>query len=297
MAWVRLDDQMHAHPKINRAFADAPASLGLHTLAMTYSAAYNLDGFVDDVFVASKLTGRKTREKAVQALVNAGLWHRDDDRGGYEIHDWAAYNGDADAREAARRAKVEAGRKGAAARWQKDGTCHTSANGTPNGTANGKPVADDGSRTGTRAFPSPSPNPLPPDGGKDTARAPVRFRGKTIPQTTLVAAQAILADLNRQADTNYRPFNDQGAPSESLSRILGAILADQRITVTVGCRMTTLALAGDRYWEPKGRFHTGHVFGPGVREPFVDQAINTTPAMSPADEAKAFVAAMNRNAA
>jgi len=108
MSWTKLDDQFHAHPKIARAWAACDASLGLHTLAMSYSGCFNTRGHIDAVFVAGKIPSAARRNKAVAALVDAGLWDVDGD--GWKIHDWDVYNGDADARSAS-------ARKAANARW------------------------------------------------------------------------------------------------------------------------------------------------------------------------------------
>lgn len=150
MAWAKVDDQLHGHHKIKRVWKCRPA-LGLHLMAMSYSACYDLDGLVPEEFVEEKLPSKRERDTALSALVDAGLWEVGPD--GWIIHDWAEYNGDARTREAARAAKREAGRKGAAARWQNDdssdGKCHESAN--------DKPLAENGSRAAGVRDPSPSP--------------------------------------------------------------------------------------------------------------------------------------------
>lgn len=151
MAWAKLDDQLHGHRKIKRAWKCRPA-LGLHMMALSYSACYDLDGLVPEEFVEEKLPAKRERDAAVAALVEAGLWEIVDD--GWLVHDWDEYNGDAKTREAARAAKSEAGKKGAAARWKpmaNDGTCHESAI--------SETVAEDGSRGTGVQDPSPSPSP------------------------------------------------------------------------------------------------------------------------------------------
>jgi hypothetical protein len=145
--------------------------------------------------------------------------------------------------------------------------------------------------------PAPSPTPLLTQGARDEPLAPeqadrtYRFNGKPIPQPVLLAAQAVLADLNRQAGHAYRPFTDQGALSDNLSRIVGAMLEDKRITVEIGQRMIRLALAGDPYWQP-GPFHAGHAFGRRTRESLLAAALANGATAS--HDAAAYVAAMNR---
>lgn len=114
MTWVKLDDQFHAHPKAARAFATCDASLGLHMLAMSYAGCFGTEGHIDVVFVKTKVPSAAKRAKSVSALVESGLW--DVTENGWKIHDWEIYNGDAESREAARKAKVEAGRKGGLAK-------------------------------------------------------------------------------------------------------------------------------------------------------------------------------------
>lgn len=156
----------------------------------------------------------------------------------------------------------------------------------------GKPVANTPS-------PTPTPAPTPPltrgASSEPLASPPAKtytFGGKAIASTTLIAAQAILADFNRQAGTRYRPFTDDDKLTQELSRIVGAMLADHQITIEVAARMTRAALtSGDRYWEPK-KPHPGHVFGEKVRGPHLEQALGN-PAQSAADTAKAYAAALN----
>lgn len=107
----------------------------------------------------------------------------------------------------------------------------------------------------------------------------VRFRGRQVSATTTALAVAVVERFNELAGTTYRPFGDDDRPSENLKRVLGAVLADRRITADVAEQMIRGALAGRRFWEP-ARPHLGHVFGPGVLEPNVENALRV--ATSPA---------------
>jgi hypothetical protein len=144
VSWTRLDDQLHGHRKILRAWKCRPA-LGLHFMAMSYAASHEPQGFVPCEWVEEKLPNSKERERTIAALTDvspgftAGLWEPVE--GGWNIHDWDEYNGDARTREEVRAAKSAAGKKGAAARWgnrqtddRPDDTamaaCHSAANGT-----------------------------------------------------------------------------------------------------------------------------------------------------------------------
>lgn len=130
MTWVKLDDQLHAHPKIKRAWKCRTA-LGLHLMALSYSGCFNTQGFVPADFVEEKLPAKKERERATGVLVESALWEPVER--GWQIHDWDVYNGKDEA-------KSEAGKKGAAARWG-NGTSHSSSYGGANGKRNSKEIA------------------------------------------------------------------------------------------------------------------------------------------------------------
>lgn len=90
MAWFKVDDGFHSHPK---AVASTDAAVGLWTLSGSYSSDYNLLGFVPDSRVNTA-----SRRKSAAILVAVGLWHRAEvdcdcrvtDRrdGGWYFHDW-----------------------------------------------------------------------------------------------------------------------------------------------------------------------------------------------------------------
>lgn len=123
MSWAKIDDQLHGHRKILRAWKHRPA-LGLHFMALSYGASHDPRGFVPAEWVEEKLPNARERERTIAVLTDvppgftAGLWEPVD--GGWNIHDWDEYNGDARTREEIRAAKSEAGKKGAAEKWRKD---------------------------------------------------------------------------------------------------------------------------------------------------------------------------------
>jgi hypothetical protein len=82
MSWTKLDDGLYDHPKVLAAGNEAT---GLFCRALSYCGKQLTDGFVP-ASVASFLG----REKAVEALVDAGLWERVD--GGFNVHDYLDYN-------------------------------------------------------------------------------------------------------------------------------------------------------------------------------------------------------------
>jgi hypothetical protein len=85
MPWAKVDDKLHAHPKVARAGLEA---LGLHLLAMSYCAAYETEGHVDAHFAEGK-AAKRTRA-LVARLVESGLWEPNGN--GWTIHDWLLYN-------------------------------------------------------------------------------------------------------------------------------------------------------------------------------------------------------------
>jgi hypothetical protein len=82
MAWFRLDDKFHAHPKVMRA---GNAAVGLWVRCGTYSAGYGGDGCVPAEIIAKYGDRRE-----VAALVAARLWVPCDD--GMLIPDFLQYN-------------------------------------------------------------------------------------------------------------------------------------------------------------------------------------------------------------
>ena len=85
MAWARLDDKFHSHPKVRRA---GLAAIGLHVRAISYSAAHLLDGHIDVEWVRE--AGGAQHKKLVTALVDAGLWSQNGH--GWVINGYLDYN-------------------------------------------------------------------------------------------------------------------------------------------------------------------------------------------------------------
>lgn len=106
MPWFKVDDSLHAHAKVSKVAAEAPAALGLWLLAGSWCSAYLTDGFVPD----HKLPGLfPDAAELAPTLVAAGLWRRK--RGGYQFHDWLDYNPTSEAIKADRDAARERMRK------------------------------------------------------------------------------------------------------------------------------------------------------------------------------------------
>ncbi|MBB5748559.1 hypothetical protein [Micrococcus sp. TA1] len=82
MPWFRVDDNFYDHPKVDDLSLEA---VGLWTLCGTYCAKQLTDGFVP-ARRAMKMGGT---ESAIAELIKSGLWL--DVEGGYQFHDWDAY--------------------------------------------------------------------------------------------------------------------------------------------------------------------------------------------------------------
>lgn len=120
MGWARLDDGFYDHPKVVGLSLDA---IGLYALALTWAhrhmGAAGAVGFVP-VAQVTRLAGSRAKRTAA-ALVESGLWEVS--AGGWLIHDFEDYlpaGRHPQTASEVSKARSEAGRKGAAKRWQSD---------------------------------------------------------------------------------------------------------------------------------------------------------------------------------
>lgn len=146
MPWARLDDGFHDHPKVDGL---SLAAVGLYTLCLTWAHRHRRTALIQGhVTVArvKKVAGRQADTLAAE-LVASGLWEVEPNSG-WIIHDFADYlpkERDPDERR-------EAGKKGAASRWQ--------GHGKPDGKLPTGSMASDSSRASAPAYPSrPVPSP------------------------------------------------------------------------------------------------------------------------------------------
>lgn len=169
MGWVRVDDSFYDHPKFAKA---GPLGIAQWLAALAWSNRNLQNGKVpksvsrrllDWEGVAWKMWGNDLfgagedaeADEVSELLVDCGLWEAAD--GGYLIHDYDKYQPSAEQIQAARlevsKKKSDAGRKGAAKRWQ---------NGKPDGTAIAEGMA--------KPKQNDSPNPNPNSVSKETER-------------------------------------------------------------------------------------------------------------------------------
>lgn len=200
MAWARMDDDFHDHPKVEGL---SLAAIGLWTVNLTWAYRHRrtaaIVGFIPEARVR-KLAGRHydllTRELMTPPPGKEhGLWEPAE--GGFIIHNFSRYlPKPRDPEEAS-----ASGKKGADKRWQNNGKQDGKQ---PSGEPS-TDMANDGSRASAPASPLPTE---PPDGGSS--------RPTPVPTTSgeLVAAPDIGALVGHFIDRcAERP------PAEVVSRI------------------------------------------------------------------------------
>lgn len=234
MAWARLDDGWHDHPKTIAAGLDGA---GLWAMCLTWAHA-NRRGATQPGFVPKGVVTRFAGAKAsrvARKLVEVGLFDSAD--GGWLIHDFTDYLPRYDPAQAA-----EAGRKGAGKRWstgrrgpapeppqddepppEDDGEpLHEPPSQPPNGSpANRMAVASrtDGTRASARRNPDPVPEPVVLTKGEYLAyaNAPARALAAEIVDTDRrppLPSRPSTSD----ADRGGEPRPERRAPDESAAR-------------------------------------------------------------------------------
>lgn len=164
MAWVRLSDDFYDHPKFDKA---GVLGIALFAAGLAWANRNLTDGFIprkkalglldfEDVVEAVRNADRNAvtnvtdndaltlcvARNAVQALVDAGLWHVEE--GGYRIHDYLEYQGSREQIEASRqsnaaRQKLWRERRKAEKEAQNKAPSDANRNGVTNGPVTGAP--------------------------------------------------------------------------------------------------------------------------------------------------------------
>lgn len=194
MVWFKVDDGFWSHPKVVEL---SPEAVALWVRAGSYAAQHLTDGAVTLGTLRMLGAGRETADE----LVLSGLWDHVDTRT-WAFHDWAEYQpasiATKERREELSRARSEAGKKGAEARW-KQGDSKADGN-LPSGEpsdADGKPMPP--SRPGPDDFYSPSKSQSP------TKRASVSTDAIEVPEMTRrLAAQKGIKSLRVVVDAIVR---------------------------------------------------------------------------------------------
>jgi len=108
MSWLRLDDAFDEHRKV---VGLTDAAFRLEVSAICYAHRNLTDGLIPPGYVTTRFT------RSVGALETAGLWVPSPE-GGWLLNDYLSWQNSRAEIEEIRKARREAGRKGARARWQ-----------------------------------------------------------------------------------------------------------------------------------------------------------------------------------
>ena len=156
MGWFKVDDQLAFNAKVMLA---GNSAMGLWVRAGSWSSAQLTGGFVP-AHMANAMANGMANPCDSDALVMAGLWNEAE--GGFQFHDWAEFQPDAEVEKAKRKAtsdaRSRAGKAGAQARWA--------------GKPDGKPMANASAENG-KPMPPTRPDPTIKSVG-DSRRKPER---------------------------------------------------------------------------------------------------------------------------
>lgn len=114
MPWANLDDQFPKHPKV---VGLSDSAFRLHVSGICYCAQYLTDGLIDAK--AIPLLVPKFQRKALDQLIDRGMWIPLMDGAAYEVHDYLQWNRSREEVMAERERKSKAGKKGMESRWGK----------------------------------------------------------------------------------------------------------------------------------------------------------------------------------
>jgi len=209
MPWVRYDDGFPRHPKVAQVKMHDRSALALHLLCSTRSATTPTPGFVSEPVAVEEAGSRARAQKWARILVDADLWHMaghscarcPQPDSGYVIHDfedWNPYE-----RLSAKRAA--AGRKGAASRWQR--------NGTSDGNSMASAIPEPSGSYGTANTPPPVDNPDPKVKNRQTESGSVSGHGKVkriskTPDSTVTSGNSTGDDGNCHSKPSGKKWPD-----------------------------------------------------------------------------------------
>jgi hypothetical protein len=180
--WVKLDDTLAEHPKIERA---GPLAAWLYVAGLCYCARQLTDGRIPRGTVARLATIKRPYDEAAR-LVAAGLWEEDGED--FRVHDWLAYQ--------PARLKVEADRRTEAGR-KKAGRYAQASGRTPGRTPAGHSPASGSESSG----PVPVPVPVPRNPSQDRYSEAPRRGGRVVDHGgQLTRAEAIALQAQQHAD-------------------------------------------------------------------------------------------------
>ena len=86
--WVKIDDAMPHHPKL---VAAGPQAFALDVAGICYASRYDTGGFIADRALTAILPSLSQPKRHARDLCEMGRWVRNEERGGYDIHDYDDY--------------------------------------------------------------------------------------------------------------------------------------------------------------------------------------------------------------
>lgn len=135
LMWFKVDDTLTFNAKVVEAGNEA---IGLWVRAGAWCSAQLTDGFLPKgmaIAMAAGIADAIANPMApIERLLKVGLWVESE--GGYQFHDWADYQPSAEEAKQKRKARSEAGKAGAAARWH--GNSHSNSHDVCHSNSNGK---------------------------------------------------------------------------------------------------------------------------------------------------------------
>lgn len=150
--WFKVDDSFYSNPK-TAMLSDGATALWLRS--GSWSAQQLTGGFVP----ARMVPMFRGSDDSVRELCDAGLWAYDEQKDGYQFHDWSDYQPDGEEVDALRKKRSEAGKRGANRRWGKP---ENGKNGKTDGKCHGKLMANAWQTDGkSMANSCPVPVPVP----------------------------------------------------------------------------------------------------------------------------------------
>lgn len=150
--WFKVDDSFYSNPK-TAMLSDGATALWLRS--GSWSAQQLTGGFVP----ARMVPMFRGSDDSVRELCDAGLWAYDEQKDGYQFHDWSDYQPDGEEVDALRKKRSEAGKRGANRRWGKP---ENGKNGKTDGKCLSKPMANAWQTDGkSMANSCPVPVPVP----------------------------------------------------------------------------------------------------------------------------------------
>lgn len=153
--WFKVDDSFYSNPK-TAMLSDGATALWLRS--GSWSAQQLTGGFVP----ARMVPMFRGSDDSVRELCDAGLWAYDEQKDGYQFHDWSDYQPDGEEVDALRKKRSEAGKRGANRRWSRKTVDENGKNGKTDGKCHGKPMANAWQTDGkSMANSCPVPVPVP----------------------------------------------------------------------------------------------------------------------------------------